>query len=107
MSKTTDIRAVVEDELIFDPLVDASDITVNNVNGDVTLTGTVPSYPQFLEATDAARRVAGVTAGDNDLQVVLAPGDYRDGGDDDRSCLLIPRLSVAATALGRTREIPA
>ncbi len=45
MSKTTDIRAAVEKELDFDPMVDSRDIAVRNINGDVTLTGTVPSYP--------------------------------------------------------------
>jgi len=60
MSKSKDIREAVQAELRFDPLVDDSDITVKNVNGDVALNGTVPSYPQYLEAAAAARRVAGV-----------------------------------------------
>ena len=34
MSKTTDIRDAVQAELDFDPLVDASDITIRNMNGD-------------------------------------------------------------------------
>jgi osmotically-inducible protein OsmY len=76
--KTTDIRAAVDDELVFDPLVDSAGITVANAGGDVVLNGTVPSYPQYLEAADAARRVAGVTGVHNHLEVVLAPGDYRD-----------------------------
>jgi len=58
MSKTTDIREAVEAELTFDPLVDATDITVKNINGDVALNGTVPSYPQYLEA-GSPRRLAG------------------------------------------------
>ncbi|HTV00928.1 MAG TPA: BON domain-containing protein [Luteitalea sp.] len=78
MSKTKDIRQAVEDELIFDPLVDATDITVKNIDGDVALNGTVPSYPQYLEAADAARRVFGVNKVHNHLEVVLAPGNYRD-----------------------------
>ncbi len=45
VSKTKDVRAAVDAELGFDPLVDAADITVRNIAGDVTLTGTVPSYP--------------------------------------------------------------
>jgi osmotically-inducible protein OsmY len=44
----------------------------------VALHGTVPSYPQLLAAGAAARRVAGVTAVHNHLEVVLPPGDYRD-----------------------------
>jgi osmotically-inducible protein OsmY len=78
MSKTQDIRAAVEGELSYDPLIDDSDISVKNINGDVALNGTVPSYPQYLEAAAAARRVAGVTKLQNHLEVVLPPADYRD-----------------------------
>jgi osmotically-inducible protein OsmY len=78
MSKTTDIREAVEAELIFDPLVDASGISVKNINGDVALNGTVPSYPQYLEAAAAAQRVAGVKHVHNHLAVELPDGDYRD-----------------------------
>jgi osmotically-inducible protein OsmY len=78
MSQTKDIRAAVEGELSYDPLVDDSDISVKNLNGDVALNGTVPSYPQYLEAAAAARRVAGVNKLQNHLEVVLPTGDYRD-----------------------------
>src|SRR6202042_2560525 len=78
VSKTTDIRTAVEAELSFDPLIDASDIAVKNLNGEVALNGTVPSYPQYLEAAAAAQRVAGVTDVHNHLEVVLPPEDYRD-----------------------------
>jgi osmotically-inducible protein OsmY len=78
MGKTTDIREAVEAELEFDPLVDPSDITVKNITGQVALNGTVPSYPQYLEAAAAAQRVAGVTDVHNHLQVLLPDVDYRD-----------------------------
>ena len=78
VSKTKDVRAAVDAELGFDPLVDAADITVRNIAGDVNLTGTVPSYPQYLEAAAATRRVAGVTGVHNNLMVVLPDRDYRD-----------------------------
>ena len=78
VSKTKDVRAAVEAELGFDPLVDAADIAVRNIAGDVTLTGTVPSYPQYLEAAAAARRVAGVTGVHNHLEVALPDSSYRD-----------------------------
>src|SRR6201986_4853195 len=78
MSSTKDIRDSVEAELTFDPLVDATDITVKNINGDVALNGTVPSYPQYLEAAAAARRVAGVKKVQNHLEVVLPTENYRD-----------------------------
>ncbi|MDT4891623.1 MAG: hypothetical protein QOE97_658, partial [Pseudonocardiales bacterium] len=77
MGKAKDIREAVEAELSFDPLVDAADISVNNINGQVALNGTVPSYPQYLEAAAAAQRVAGVTDVHNHLAVMLLGGDYR------------------------------
>ena len=78
MSKTKDVRDAVEDELTFDPLVDATNIKVVNMNGDVALNGTVPSYPQYLEAAAAAQRVDGVKNVHNHLEVALPPEDYRD-----------------------------
>jgi osmotically-inducible protein OsmY len=78
MSQTKDIRDAVESELSFDPLVDDADISVKNINGDVALNGTVPSYPQYLEAAAAARRVGGVKKVQNHLEVVLSAEDYRD-----------------------------
>ena len=78
MGKTKDVRAAVEKELGFDPRVDSSDIKVMTIGGDVNLTGTVPSFPQYLQASAAARRVAGVTSVANNLQVVLPESDYRD-----------------------------
>ena len=78
MGKTTDIHEAVEAELKFDPLVDNADVHVVNISGDVALNGTVPSYPQYLEAAVATRRVSGVKNVDNHLQVVLPDADFRD-----------------------------
>ena len=78
VGKTKDIREAVEAELTFDPVVDEANITVQNLNGEVALTGTVPSYPQYLEAAAAAHRVAGVRDVHNHLEVVLPDSDYRD-----------------------------
>ena len=75
---TKDIREAVQKELEFDPLVDESDITVRNMSGDVALNGTVPSYPQYLEAAAAAKRVQGVTKVHNHLMVILSAAAYRD-----------------------------
>jgi osmotically-inducible protein OsmY len=78
MGTAKDIRHAVEAELEFDPLVDDADIDVVNIFGDMALNGTVPSYPQYLEAAAAAHRVAGVRIVQNHLQVVLPDEDYRD-----------------------------
>jgi osmotically-inducible protein OsmY len=78
MSKTKAIREAVKAELHVNPLVDDTNITVRNLDGDVTLTGVVTSYPEYLEAAAVARRVAGVKNVHNHLEVVLLPHDYRD-----------------------------
>jgi osmotically-inducible protein OsmY len=51
---------------------------VKNMNGDVALNGTVPSYRQYLDAAAAAKRVNGVTKVHNHLAVSLPPESYRD-----------------------------
>jgi osmotically-inducible protein OsmY len=78
MTKADDIRTQVTDDLTFDPDVDASGITVEDRDGEVILSGSVPSYPQYIEAVAVARRVAGVKDVRNQLEVVLPPGDHRD-----------------------------
>jgi len=78
VGKTKDVRAAVEKELGFDPRVDSSDIKVMTIGGNVNLTGTVPSFPQYLQASAAARRVAGVATVDNNLEVALPESSYRD-----------------------------
>ena len=97
MAKTKDIREAVEAELTYDPLIDPTDISVRNIDGDVALNGTVPSYPQYLEAFAAAQRVTGVTNVHNHLAVVLPDGDYRDD----------PMLTTAANnALAQNVAVP-
>jgi osmotically-inducible protein OsmY len=78
LGRAKDIRDAVEAELAFDPLVDTANITVRNLNGDVALNGTVPSYPQYRQAAAAAQRVGGVQNVHNHLEVALPEGDYRD-----------------------------
>jgi osmotically-inducible protein OsmY len=78
MGKTTDIREAVEAELKFDPLVDDTGIHVVNMNGDVALNGTVPSYPQYLEAAAATQRVSGVKNVHSHLEVTLPDANFRD-----------------------------
>ena len=96
--ESKDIREHVRKELEFDPLVDPSGITVKNMNGDVALNGTVPSYPQYRDAALAAKRVKGVTKVHNHLAVALPAASYRDD----------PRLTTAANnILAETVSVPA
>jgi len=78
MGKSGDIRAAVEAELNFDPLVDGTDVSIKNMNGQVALNGTVASYAQYLQAAAAAQRVGGVTEVHNHLEVALPDSNYRD-----------------------------
>jgi osmotically-inducible protein OsmY len=48
------------------------------MNGDVALNGTVPSYPQYLEAAAATQRVSGVKNVFNHLEVALPDANFRD-----------------------------
>ncbi len=78
IANAQEIRDSVKAELKYDSGIDSADITVKNMSGDVALNGTVPSYPQYLRAAAAARRVQGVTSVHNHLMVDLPPGSYRD-----------------------------
>jgi osmotically-inducible protein OsmY len=95
MGMRNDIRAAVIDDLTFDPDVDASDITVENRDGEVVLAGSVPSYPQYVEAATVASRVAGVKDVHNHLEVALPPGDHRDDST-------LTAMANDALTLGRT-----
>lgn len=67
-------RQAVIEQLDWDPAVDASAIGVAADEGSVVLTGYVNSYAEKLAAERAAKRVHGVRAVANDLEVRLTVG---------------------------------
>ncbi|MET0660650.1 MAG: BON domain-containing protein [Steroidobacteraceae bacterium] len=71
MRPDSEIKKDVEDELRWDPDIDATDIGVSVKSGVVSLTGYVRSYLQKTEAERDAKRVAGVVGVANDLEVRL------------------------------------
>ena len=77
MRSDSDIRRDVEDELRWDPDIDATDIAVTASNGVVTLAGFVRSYMQKYQAEADAKRVAGVVAVANDIEIRLPGVDER------------------------------
>src|SRR5450759_2192583 len=77
----TTVQELVMDELRWDPTVDAANIGVAAHNGAVTLSGHVASYWQFVAAEKAARRVRGVVAVANELDVHLPTTSRRDDTD--------------------------
>lgn len=64
-------------ELEWDPSVDASQIGVTAKDGVVTLTGVVSSFADKMAAERAAKRVYGVRAVANDIEVKLPGGAER------------------------------
>jgi len=68
----SELRHDVERELEWDPSIDARNIGVMVKNGVVTLTGTVSTYSDKWRAERIAKRVAGVTAIANDIEVKLS-----------------------------------
>jgi osmotically-inducible protein OsmY len=77
MRSDTDIKRDVELELRWDPDVESDDIGVAVKDGVVTLTGFVRSYSAKFEAERDVKRVSGVTAVANDLEVRLPSSDER------------------------------
>jgi osmotically-inducible protein OsmY len=76
-----DLRRDVLDELEFEPSVNAAHIGVAASNGVVTLTGFVTSFAEKLAAERAARRVRGVTAIAQEIEVRL-PSDPKHADDE-------------------------
>jgi osmotically-inducible protein OsmY len=72
-----DIKRDVEMELRWDPDIDVSDIAVAVKDGVVTLTGFVRSYAQKWQAERDAKRIAGVRAVANDIEVRLPGVDQK------------------------------
>ena len=101
------LQAAVAAELSWDPKVDSKDVTVSADGGRVTLHGTVTSVRQEREARNAARRVYGVAAVSDYLEVRIPGRDRRaDAGlrADVRQALalngLIPATVQATVAAG-------
>jgi osmotically-inducible protein OsmY len=77
MKSDSDIKRDVEAELKWDPDIDATDIAVAVKDGVVTLTGFVKSYTHKWQAESDAKRVGGVKAVANDIEVRLHAGSER------------------------------
>jgi osmotically-inducible protein OsmY len=71
MRTDSEIKKDAEDELRWDPDIDATDVAVAVHNGVVTLTGFVRSYMQKTQAEMDVKRVAGTLGVANDIDVRL------------------------------------
>jgi osmotically-inducible protein OsmY len=81
MRSDNDIKHDVENEIRSVPDIDASGIAVAVTEGVVTLTGFVPDYNDSILAEEAAKRVPGVLAVANDIEVRLRGVDQRPDPD--------------------------
>lgn len=95
------LRDAVMRQLAWDPEFDASMVGVSAQDGVVTLTGYVDTYAAKLAAERAARRVYGVKALANDLEVKLAqeridPDLAQDALDALKNRIDVP-LGIAVT----------
>jgi osmotically-inducible protein OsmY len=81
MRTDSDIKRDVEDEINYDPYVDSVDIALSVKKGVVSLTGYVSNYDQKIQAETDAKRINGVTAVANDIEVRLASLDARPDPD--------------------------
>ena len=78
-----DLQEDVLHELEWEPSVDAAHIGVAAKDGVVTLSGSVSSYAEKWAAENAAKRVYGVRAVANEIQVKL-PGTTQRTDQDMR-----------------------
>lgn len=81
MNEDEILKQLVLDELHWDPKVDQSNIGVTTTNGAVTLSGHVSSYASQFAATDAVKRVRGVKAISDEIEVNLPVEQRHDDTD--------------------------
>ena len=87
MTADRDIKQDVEQELRWDPDIDATDIAVAVKDLAVALTGFVKSYIEKHEAENAGKRVAGVRGLENDIEVSLPGSRQRPDPDIARDAV--------------------
>ncbi len=98
MKSDSELKRDVESELRWEPSVDEAHVGVAVTDGIVTLSGHVPSYAEKYGAEKAAKRVYGVRAVADELDVKL-PGSLKKTDED------IARACV--TALADNHSVPA
>jgi osmotically-inducible protein OsmY len=85
MRTDAEISKDVIEELRWTPCVDETDIAVKVTDGVVALTGFVKSFEERCSAERAAKRISGVRALANDLEIRLPAGETRSDPDIARA----------------------
>ena len=87
MKSDMDLRRDVLDELEWEPSIDAAEIGVTAHDGVVTLTGDVKSYTEKMTAERVTKRIQGVRAIANDIEVRLPGTAERTDSDIARAAV--------------------
>ena len=74
MRSNEDLQKDVQNAIKWEPLLHAAEIGVTVKDGIVNLTGTVDSYAKKIEAEDAAKKVAGVKAVVEKIEIKFSNG---------------------------------
>lgn len=98
MRSDSEIKRDVEEELRWNPDIDATDVAADVKNGIVTLTGYAPNFNQKWEAESAAKRVAGVVAVVNQIEVRLPALDQRADTDIARDAVTAVQYALPEAA---------
>ena len=85
----SDLRQLVIDELEFEPSIDASNIGVAAKDGIVTLSGFVSSYAEKMAAERAVRRVKGVHAIAQEIEIRYSTDKKINDDEIARRCVNI------------------
>src|SRR5271154_6273901 len=79
------LKQDIEEELLWDPKVNAAQIGVSVDEGAVSLLGTVDTYAEKWAAEDATKRVSGVRTVAQDLTVKILGEHQRSDSDIARA----------------------
>ena len=98
MKMDIDVQRDVLEELKWEPSVNAAHIGVSVKDGIVTLSGHVSSFAEKYEAELAAKRVSGVKAIANEIEVRLPGSSQRSDEDTARAAVEALRNNVLLPA---------
>ncbi|MBC6110971.1 BON domain-containing protein [Pedobacter fastidiosus] len=87
MKSNESLQKDVQEAIKWEPLLNAAEIGVTVKDGVVTLTGTVDSYVKKTEAEDAAKKVSGVAAVVENIEVKFGDWGAKEDGDIAREVL--------------------
>lgn len=92
MKSNEELQKDVQDEINWSPFLNAAEIGVTAKDGVITLTGVVDSYSKKLAASDAAKRITGVKAVAEEIEVKYK--DYGKRNDTEIAASVVNALKA-------------